>query len=318
MAGRLAPFIELGVGFNPEFTARENIVLNGVMMGLSPQESRDRLDAVVAFAELEDFVDLKLKNYSSGMLVRLAFSLMLEVDADVLLIDEVLAVGDAAFQQKCADSFREMKAAGKTIVLVTHEMSTVEEYCHRAMLIDGGHISYIGDPAEVGRRYLRLNFERDVEGHGTPVSGASDALRLLDAWLEGPDGSPVPNVEQGNPVRLRFELEALRDLPGIGAGYSVSNADGVNIFQSGAHLRRPDGTTAVSPGDRVRFDLELEGILPQGRYFVHLGFNPIGEQRLALYVHNAADFVVFGGEEGPGAVTLPHSVKAQFGEREQQ
>src|SRR5262245_18630653 len=140
MAGRLAPFIELGVGFNLELTARENVVLNGVMMGLTPQETRDRLDAVLEFAELGDFVDLKLKNYSSGMLVRLAFSVMMEADADILLIDEVLAVGDASFQQKCADAFREMKAKGKTIVLVTHDMSTVEEYCHRAMLIYGGSI----------------------------------------------------------------------------------------------------------------------------------------------------------------------------------
>ena len=103
------------------------------------------------FAELEEFVDLKLKNYSSGMLVRLAFSVMLEADADILLIDEVLAVGDAAFQQKCADAFHEMKATGKTIILVTHEMATVEEYCHRAMLIDDGKIQHIGDPDEVGR-----------------------------------------------------------------------------------------------------------------------------------------------------------------------
>ncbi|HEX8959892.1 MAG TPA: ABC transporter ATP-binding protein, partial [Solirubrobacterales bacterium] len=120
MAGRLAPFIELGVGFNHELTARENVVLNGVMMGLTPRETRHRLDAILSFAELQEFSDLKLKNYSSGMLVRLAFSLMLEVDADILLIDEVLAVGDAAFQQKCADAFHMMKAAGKTIVLVTH------------------------------------------------------------------------------------------------------------------------------------------------------------------------------------------------------
>src|ERR1700761_3624145 len=132
MAGRLAPFIELGVGFNHELTARENAVLNGVMMGLTPQEAADRLDAIITFAELEEFVDLKLKNYSSGMLVRLAFSLMLEVDADIMLIDEVLAVGDAAFQQKCADAFHEMKVAGKTIVLVTHDMPVVEEYCDRA------------------------------------------------------------------------------------------------------------------------------------------------------------------------------------------
>src|SRR5215204_5555101 len=177
MAGRIAPFIELGVGFNPELTARENVVLNGVMIGLTPGETRRRLDAVIEFAELTEFADLKLKNYSSGMLVRLAFSVMMEADADILLIDEVLAVGDAAFQQKCADAFQETKAAGKTIILVTHEMATVEKYCHRAMLIYGGQIQILGDPAEVGRRYLRLNFERDIEGKGTPVSGASEELR---------------------------------------------------------------------------------------------------------------------------------------------
>ena len=110
MAGRLAPFIELGVGFNPDLTARENVALNGVMMGLSRREARRRLDAVLDFAELEEFVELKLKNYSSGMLVRLAFAMMVEADADIMLIDEVLAVGDAAFAQKCMDVFRETRA----------------------------------------------------------------------------------------------------------------------------------------------------------------------------------------------------------------
>jgi ABC-type polysaccharide/polyol phosphate transport system ATPase subunit len=313
MGGRLAPFIELGVGFNPELSARQNVVLNGVMIGLTPQQARDRLDAVLEFAELTEFVDLKLKNYSSGMLVRLAFSVMMEADADILLIDEVLAVGDAAFQQKSADAFQEMKAAGKTIVLVTHEMTTVEKYCHRAMLIDSGKIQYIGDPAEVGRRYLRLNFERDIEGRGTPVSGASEELRLIDAWLEAADGTHTANVEQGDPIRLRFELEALRDLPGLGAGYSIANADGVNVFQNGAHLRRPDGSTAIAAGERVWLDLELENLLLQGRYFVHLGMSLIGERRVALYVHNAADFVVFGGEEAHGVVSLPQRVSASFG-----
>ena len=113
MAGRLAPFIELGVGFNPELTARENVILNGVMMGLTPAQARERIDAVFEFAELEEFDDMRLKNYSSGMLVRLAFSVMIQVDADMLLIDEVLAVGDAAFQQKCADVFHGMNARGQ-------------------------------------------------------------------------------------------------------------------------------------------------------------------------------------------------------------
>src|SRR5581483_1511767 len=140
MAGRAAPFIELGVGFNPELTARENVALNGVLFGLSRREAVMRLDAVLDFAELRDFVDLKIKNYSSGMMVRLAFSIMVQADADIMLIDEVLAVGDAAFAQKCMDVFYERRNAGKTIVLVTHDMATVQSLCHRALLLHDGKV----------------------------------------------------------------------------------------------------------------------------------------------------------------------------------
>jgi ABC-type polysaccharide/polyol phosphate transport system ATPase subunit len=311
MAGRLAPFIELGVGFNAELTARENVVLNGVMIGLTPQEMRNRLDAVLEFAELTDFADLKLKNYSSGMLVRLAFSVMLEADADILLIDEVLAVGDAAFQQKCADAFQAMKSAGKTIVLVTHEMSTVERYCHRAMLIDGGRIQHIGDPAEVGRRYLRLNFERDTEGTGTPVSGASDEVKLLDSWLEDPEGKHEANVAHGDRIRLRFEFELLDDVPGLGIGFIVANADGVGIFQFGIPVDPGDGTLKLAAGDRVEVRVEVDNLLVQGRYFVHCGVNLVEDRGVALYVHNAVDFVVYGGEPAPsGVVSLPHEISS--------
>ncbi len=298
MAGRLAPFIELGVGFNPELTARENVVLNGVMMGLAPQDTRERLDSVLEFAELGDFVDLKLKNYSSGMLVRLAFSLLMEVDADILLIDEVLAVGDAAFQQKCGDAFREMKAAGKTIVLVTHDMSTVEEYCNRAMLIDGGQIQHLGDPAEVGRRYLRLNFERGSETGAEATAEASGEVRLLDARIENADGKRLTNVEQGESINLRVELEVMHDVPGIGVGFILANADGVGVFQFGTGaVLEDDGTTvALRAGERVRVSAEVENLLVPGRYFIHCGVNRVGGGDVMLYVHNAADFVVYGGE----------------------
>jgi len=132
MGGRLAPFIELGVGFNPDLTARENVTINAIMLGLSRKQAAARFDEIIAFAELEEFLDLKLKNYSSGMHVRLAFSVAVQADADVLLIDEVLAVGDAAFQQKCFEQFERMKREGKTIVLVTHDMSAVRRFCHQA------------------------------------------------------------------------------------------------------------------------------------------------------------------------------------------
>jgi ABC-type polysaccharide/polyol phosphate transport system ATPase subunit len=311
MAGRLAPFIELGVGFNVELSARENVVLNGVMMGLTPQETRDRLDAVLEFAELEDFVDLKLKNYSSGMLVRLAFSLMMEVDADILLIDEVLAVGDAAFQQKCADAFHEMKAAGKTVVLVTHEMSTVEEYCHRAMLIEGGEIRTIGDPAEIGRRYLRLNFEAGAEGEREAATASAEGVRLLDAWVENEDGERGGGIEHGKTIHLRAELELLQDGTDIGVGFIVANADGIGVCQFGTPIRGRDGSLDLRAGERVLVSAELENPLAPGHYFVHCGVEQgtLGSGT-SLYAHGAADFVVFGGEKIGGIVSLRHEIEA--------
>src|SRR4051794_1317701 len=158
VAGQIAPFIELGVGFNPELASGENIVLNGVLMGLGRREARRRQDAVLEFAELRDFADLKLKNYSSGMMVRLAFAIMVQADADIMLIDEVLAVGDAAFGQKCMDVFHERRRRGRTVVLVTHDMATVQSLCHRAMLLHDGELQHVGDPEESALRYLRLNF----------------------------------------------------------------------------------------------------------------------------------------------------------------
>src|ERR1035438_1774771 len=136
--GRMSTFIELGIGFNMDLAARDNVIMNGIMMGLSPREARRRYDSVIEFAELEEFRDLKIKNYSSGMLVRLAFSVAIQVDADILLIDEVLAVGDAAFQQKCFDVFNRMREEGRTIVFVTHDMGAVTRFCHRAMLLERG------------------------------------------------------------------------------------------------------------------------------------------------------------------------------------
>jgi ABC-2 type transport system ATP-binding protein len=307
MAGRLAPFIELGVGFNHDLTARENVVLNGVLMGLTPAEMRRRLDAVIEFAELEEFADLKLKNYSSGMLVRLAFSVMMEADADVLLIDEVLAVGDASFQQKCADAFHEMKEQGKTIVLVTHEMATVEAYCHRAMLISDGKILHIGDPGEVGREYLRLNFEGGDTS--AKLTSGSDDLRLSGIWLESAAGERVTNIESKEEIRLRAEIEVLRDTPSVQLGFTVVNEDGLGVFQFGTMTDQDDGP--ILAGQRVMVDTHVENLLSPGRYFVHFGVKRYPDGRaVVLHVEKALDFLVFGTETSQGAVALPHTIEA--------
>lgn len=153
--GKLVPFIELGVGFHPELSGRENVYLNGALLGFSTSEVDAMYADIVSFAELEDSMDQKLKNYSSGMQVRIAFSLTTRAAADILLIDEVLAVGDAAFQQKCLDHFRTLKATGRTIVFVSHDMDSVREFCDRVILIEDGRIVSEGDAADVADEYLR-------------------------------------------------------------------------------------------------------------------------------------------------------------------
>jgi ABC-2 type transport system ATP-binding protein len=309
IAGRLAPFIELGVGFNHDLTARENVVLNGVMMGLTPAEMRRRLDAVIEFAELEEFADLKLKNYSSGMLVRLAFAVMMEADADVLLIDEVLAVGDASFQQKCADAFHEMKAAGKTIVLVTHEMATVESYCHRAMLIADGQIQQIGDPGEIGREYLRLNFEGG--GASAKVTSGTDDMRLHGIWLEDAEGKQVTNVEAGGELLMRTEVELLKETPGVQIGFTLVNEEGFGVFQFGAETEAETGP--LQAGQRVLVDARIHNLLTPGRYFVHLGAKRHPDPRAAVFhVEKALDFLVFGPGPSHGVVYLPLHIETRI------
>ena len=153
--GTLVPFIELGVGFNPDLTARENVYLNGALLGFSNKEMDDMYDEIVDFAELRDFMDQKLKNFSSGMNVRLAFSIAIRAKGDILLLDEVLAVGDAAFQKKCADYFASIKGK-QTVILVTHNMDNVVKYCNRAILIEQGRIKLDDDPQVVANAYKAL------------------------------------------------------------------------------------------------------------------------------------------------------------------
>ena len=153
--GTLVPFIELGVGFNPELSGRENIYLNGALLGFSNKEMDAMYDEIVDFAELRDFMDQKLENYSSGMQVRLAFSIAIRAKGDILLLDEVLAVGDAAFQQKCADYFASIKGK-QTVILVTHSMENIKKYCSRAILIEKGRIKLDGQPEKVAKAYEEL------------------------------------------------------------------------------------------------------------------------------------------------------------------
>lgn len=171
--GKLIPFIELGVGFNPDLSGRENIFLNGALLGFNRKEMEAMYGDIVKFAELERFMDQKLKNYSSGMQVRLAFSIAIRARGDILLLDEVLAVGDAAFQQKCFNYFEELKAQKKTVVFVSHDMSAVRRFCSKAIYLRDGDLILEGDPAEVADQYMVDNIEnQEVNTNNSSSSGA--------------------------------------------------------------------------------------------------------------------------------------------------
>jgi ABC-type polysaccharide/polyol phosphate transport system ATPase subunit len=310
--GRISTFIELGVGFNPELAARDNVVMNGVMLGLSPREARERVDEVIRFAELEEFVDLKLKNYSSGMHVRLAFSVMIQVRADIMLVDEILAVGDANFQQKCFDVFFRMRDEGKTVLFVTHDMAAVQRFCHRALLLERGHIVAVGAPEEVADRYLQLNFEGIGKGAGNglgPGRVGDGAARVVDAWIEDEDGARQGALAQGHRCALRAAIRVEQPLEDPVMAVAVVNAQHQNVFVASSAARgEPSGR--FDAGDTLDFEVSFENALAPGRYAVSTLLTHPGGQ-IADRWESIFTFVVSGAGAAGGLVDLPHDIRLE-------
>ena len=314
MAGRVSTFIELGVGFNPDLAARDNIIMNAIMLGLSPAEARARVDRVLEFAELEEFVDLKLKNYSSGMHVRLAFSVMIQVDADVLLIDEVLAVGDASFQQKCFDVFNRLRDEGKTILFVTHDMGAVERFCHRALLLERGEVVTIGEPREVAAKYLELNFGRELgraSEDGLPPRGGDGQARVLEMWVEDREGERKGVLLQGErcvfKARVRFE-ETVDD-----PSFAVSwvNQFHQNHFVASTALEK-ERTGRFHAGEEVLFSVTFDNVLAPGRYdlSVLLAHRGNGTDVIDRWERRVSVVVAATASTG-GLVDLPHEISLE-------
>lgn len=206
--GKLTPFIELGVGFNPELSGRDNIYLNGALLGFSRDEMAAMYDEIVEFAELERFMDQKLKNYSSGMQVRLAFSIAIRANTDILVLDEVLAVGDEAFQRKCAEYFSRVKQSGKTVVLVTHDMESVKRYCSRAMMIRTGNIVAIGSPEDVANEYSLENFSSSNLAEGTSKKDQQESVvKDFKVELLSPK-----QVSQDDKVIIQYTVSSHKDI----------------------------------------------------------------------------------------------------------
>lgn len=265
--GSLVPFIELGVGFNPELTGRENVYLNGALLGFSHKEMEGMYREIVDFAELEEFMDEKLKNYSSGMQVRLAFSIAIQAKGDILLLDEVLAVGDEAFQRKCFNYFAELKRDKKTVVLVTHDMDTVQRYCTKAMMIDKGKVLYAGSPADTAQKYRRLFIEElrasenitSNEGAEEAAPGGVVAIEA-DYKIDTHTNSIFFTVEVASSVYIEdavITFEMIKD-------------DGASVYRWVSDERVNSKVNLVK-GSPIVINLELENIFPNSKYTVQVG-----------------------------------------------
>jgi ABC-type polysaccharide/polyol phosphate transport system ATPase subunit len=310
VSGRISPFIELGVGFNPELTALDNVVVNAALLGISPAQARARFDDVIRFAELEEFVDLKLKNYSSGMYVRLGFAAAIQAQADVYLVDEVLAVGDARFQEKCFDTFRRMKREERTVVFVTHDLSAVERFCDRALLLERGEVAAIGDPREVTRVYREHNLaeeqaEAPQEDEGDHRRWGDRSAEIVECWLEDATGRQDV-LRQGREAvfraRVRFN-EAMID-PIFGVIFKTERGDHAfvtNTMYDGLQTGR------FEAGDEATYALTFEPLLADGRHTASPAVAHRDGTRFADWREDLLSFVVRAERYTGGIVDLPHS-----------
>lgn len=284
--GTLTPFIELGVGFNPELTGRENVYMNGALLGFSKKEIDLIYDDVVGFAELEKFMDQKLKNYSSGMQVRLAFSIAIQSKSDILLFDEVLAVGDAAFQQKCYETFETLKENGRTIVLVTHDMSAVQRFCERAIMIDGGKIVLEGNPSSIADKYLVDNFStpKKKQKNNTP----SDENYIVRNVEISSNSQKKNSFDLNENINLRFEIESENETQPYGIGLQIFTAEGIYVFGTNTQNAKVEQLS----GKKRNVSVELSQNLLPGSYSINLAVMNQKATKVLRYMPKQASFSI--------------------------
>ncbi len=307
--GAVSPFLELGVGFNPELTARENVYLNGAVLGLTRKELDERIDGIIGFAELETFADQKLKNYSSGMQVRLAFSVAIQADAQILLMDEVLAVGDARFQEKCFDVFARYKREGKTVVLVTHDIGSVNLYCDRCLLLDHGRLHADGPSSEVTALYRRM---MGAVSEAEDTSGAVDAgdrwgtreveisgIRLLDI-----DGGTHRVFSSGAPMIVEVDYRVHGEIDDFLCALRVDRSDGVTLANPEAVMGQLS-MTRQRPGATGTLRYRVDSLpLLAASYVLTVTLHDAHRGHTYDHLERAVGFRVIDERSRPGMIEL--------------
>jgi ABC-2 type transport system ATP-binding protein len=301
--GRIAALLALAAGFHSELTGRENVYLNASILGFSQKDTDRLFDDIVAFAELEDFIDNQVKFYSSGMYVRLGFAVAVHVDPDVLLVDEVLAVGDEGFQRKCFDRVRQFQREGRTIVFVTHAADLVREFCDSAVMLKAGRIHTTGDPEDVVREF-RLQMLRDELAYaGDADETGSREIEIVSAELMHEDGSSAPAITTGEPLIIQVDLKANRLVEDPVVSFALHDEEdrflfGTNTDWRGIRFHPFEGKK------RIRFHLRTLPFVT-GRYWVTLGVHSRDSSEVYHVQEHRCRFSVHKGEENPGRVFIP-------------
>jgi len=298
--GKLTPFIELGVGFNPELTGRENVYLNGALLGFSRKKMGSMYNDIVEFAELKRFMDQKLKNYSSGMQVRLAFSIAIRAESDILLIDEVLAVGDADFQRKCFSYFKTLKKNNKTVVFISHDMGAVREFCDRGILVDGGEVVYAGDAQSVADNYSKMFMVLQEVGNSgdKPRRYGNGDAKIVDVLVKVSDDNIVVIVE----AKIKKDIEDLQ------YGFHIWREDGYELIgMNNRMLRKPD-IKKVKASSTVIFTWRTPNIYSQGKYYLTLALAD-GVGNMLDRFEEATSFVVKRLEHSNTSISPPIDVE---------
>ena len=299
--GSLVPFIELGVGFNPELTGRENIFLNGALLGFSHEEMESMYSAIVEFAELEDFMEERLKNYSSGMQVRLAFSIAIRAHADILLLDEVLAVGDEAFQKKCYSYFDKLKREKRTVILVTHDMAAVERFCTKAAFIEDGHVKMIGKPYRIAAAYSRSNSQN--YDRTTGLNSDNEGTVPFKIVLRGTDGKEktMYDFEETMTVDLSWQQKGVKHV-----GVAIFRENGEYVYGPNTYQEK----TSAIKDQTARYTVKLN--LNEGRYFIKAGLMGANDTKVIAFIEEGPFFSVqrdYGHGRWGGVTKLDHTWK---------
>lgn len=309
VAGRLVPFIELGVGFNPELSGRENVYLNGALMGFSSKEVDDKYDAIIAFAEIERFMDQKLKNYSSGMQVRLAFSVATVLaESDVLLIDEVLAVGDADFQRKCFEYFKKLKKDKKTVIFVSHDMNAVREYCDRALLINDSEVVFQGTSDQTAKEYMRLFMPEQYQAQ------RDEEVKAQNQGKWGTGGANIEKItiskrnitQDDKDLTFTVKVKALQDFPdGLLYGMTIKNQQDEGLLGTNSRIIRKETKESIRAGDTIELNWSLANIFNEGTYIIEPAIsNPVNMDVIQWW-DDAARFTVRHEQKTPYKVAPP-------------